>query len=178
MRSVIVYESMFGNTHAIADSIAEGLRDKGEVVVLTVEQATVPGVLDAVDLLVVGGPTHAHGMSSQQSRGGAPQYVEKSDGDLHLEPDYAGPGLRDWFHDMAHVSGPKAAAFDTRVDMAVMLTGHASKGIASRLKKSGYPLVAEPESFLVDKANHLLPGEAERAVAWGATLAEHWAHTG
>ena len=65
----------------------------------------------------------------------------------------------------------RCAAFDTRIDAPAALTGRASKGIAKRLRRCGFDLVAEPESFLVDKHNHLLEGEAERARAWGAALA-------
>ena len=35
----------------------------------------------------------------------------------------------------------------------------------------GFQLVAEPISFLVDRHNHLLVGEEERAERWGANLA-------
>ena len=45
-----------------------------------------------------------------------------------------------------------------------LLTGRASRGIEKRLIKVGYDLVADPESFLVDKQSHLLPGEAERTM--------------
>ncbi len=62
MRAVIVYESMFGNTHAIADAIGEGLEPKLEVVVVPLAEAGRERLGDA-DLLVVGGPTHFHGMS-------------------------------------------------------------------------------------------------------------------
>jgi hypothetical protein len=72
---------------------------------------------------------------------------------------------------MAEVTNTGAAAFDTRIDGPALLTGRASKGIGRRLAHLGYDLVADPESFLVDKQNHLQPGEAERAVAWGAALA-------
>ena len=65
-------------------------------------------LLEDVDLLVVGGPTHAHSMSSSQTRSSAPQYVERSEGDLHLDPDYEGPGLRDWFHDLPASPVPAA----------------------------------------------------------------------
>ena len=51
------------------------------------------------------------------------------------------------------------------------MTGRAPKGIARRLRHHGYELLAEPESFLVDRQNHLLPGEEERAAAWGTQLA-------
>ena len=55
--------------------------------------------------------------------------------------------------------------------VSALLTGRASHGIEKRLIKLGYDLVADPESFLVDKTSHLLPGEAERAVEWAAELA-------
>lgn len=168
MRSVVVYESMFGNTHAVAEAIATGLRRTGEVVIVPVEQAT-QDVLHGADLVVVGGPTHAHGMSSSQSRKGAPDYVEKSHGDLTLEDGWDGMGLRDWFQELPdHACA--AGAFDTRADVAALLSGRASKGIAARLQKHGCRLVAEPESFLV-KDNHLLEHELDRAADWGASLA-------
>ena len=169
MRIVVVYESMFGNTHSVAAAIADGLRDTGEVVVSAVGEVT-PEQAAAADLLVVGGPTHAHGMSSSQSRKGAPDYVERSNGDLTLEPDATGDGLRDWFNAMGKSAG-RSDAFDTRADAPVLLTGHACKGIADRLHKHGRTLVTEPMSFIVDKHNHLLPGELDRATAWGADIA-------
>jgi hypothetical protein len=169
MRAVVVYESMFGNTHVVADHIGEGLQSAFDVVVTSVEGADDETVATA-DLLVVGGPTHVHGMSSTMSRKSALDVVEKQD-DLELDPDAEGPGLRDWFGELnVNRRGP-AAAFDTRIDAAAVLTGRASKGIGHRLRKHGFELVADPESFLVDKENHLLSGEAERAAKWGATLA-------
>lgn len=165
MRAVVVYESMYGNTHLVADAVGRGLGAGTEVV--SVHEASGDLVAGA-DLLVVGGPTHAHGMSSAQSRKGAPDYVEKSHGDLTLEDGWDGMGLRDWFQELP--DHPCAgAAFDTRADMAAFLSGRASKGIADRLTKHGCRLVAEPESFLV-KDNHLLPHELDRAAEWGASL--------
>ena len=70
----------------------------------------------AADLVVVGGPTHVHGMSSQRSRAGAEDMAAKDD-DLDLDPDAYGDGLRDWFEQLADDAGADrlAAAFDTRV---------------------------------------------------------------
>ncbi len=63
MRTVVIYESMYGNTHLIADAIADGLRSvSGDVAIVPVAD-TVDDVLEGADLVVVGGPTHAHGMS-------------------------------------------------------------------------------------------------------------------
>ena len=176
MRTVIVYESMFGSTRAIAESIASGVSAAGDAIVLLVGAAT-RDTLKTADLLVVGGPTHAHGMTSRQSRAGSPQYAEKSHGDLQLEPDFEGPGLRDWFHDQPSLP-MHAAAFDTRASGPELLTGRASKGIASRLHDKGCSLVMKPESFLVDKSHHLLDGELERAREWGEALARHVAGVG
>ena len=64
----------------------------------------------------------------------------------------------------------RAAAFDTRLDAAPLLTGRASKSIAKMLRAAGFELAAAPESFLVDKDTHLIAGEEQRAQAWGAGL--------
>lgn len=65
-----------------------------------------------------------------------------------------------------------AASFDTRLSGIPALTGRASRGIARLLCGRGCRLVAPPESFLVTSKNTLLPGEAERARAWGALIGE------
>ena len=62
MRAVVVYESMYGNTRRVADAIGAGLGTVFDVTVVPVSQAS-PVVLADADLVVVGGPTHAHGMS-------------------------------------------------------------------------------------------------------------------
>lgn len=170
MRALVVYESMFGNTHAVALRIGEGLAATFDVAVVPVAEADRERVL-AADLLVVGGPTHAHGVSSATSRRSAVDQARKDDG-LELDPDAAGPGLREWFEGLPPGDGSRpAAAFDTRVDASAWITGRASKGIAKRLGQHDYRLVSEPESFLVDRHNRLLGPESDRAVEWGRELA-------
>ena len=66
-RAVIVYESMFGSTKKVAEVIAEGLADCAEVSVVPVTSADAH-ILDGADLVVVGGPTHTHGMSRPRTR--------------------------------------------------------------------------------------------------------------
>ena len=169
--AVVVYESMFGNTHVIADHIATGLRDRlQDVTVVPVHDAT-SELVGAADLVVVGGPTHVHGMSSHRSREPAKDMAAKDD-ELDLDPDAEGPGLREWFDGLPSPQAGRAAAFDTRVHASTLLTGQASKGIVKRLHRHGFELVADPESFFVDKENHLEADEAERASAWGRRLAE------
>ena len=60
MRALVVYESMYGNTHVIAEAIARGLRPAYAVQVVSVAEARYEQV-GRYDLVVVGGPTHAHG---------------------------------------------------------------------------------------------------------------------
>jgi hypothetical protein len=166
---LIVYESMYGNTHLLADHVAEGLRTHGDVNVVSVADATHEDVALA-DLVVVGGPTHAHGMTSAASRKSAVDAATKSDGTLHLDAAAAGPGLRDWFDELGPVVDKRAAAFDTRIDTTAILTGRASRGISHRLSKHGFTMVSDPESFLVDRHSNLLDGESERAIRWGEQL--------
>ena len=169
MRTLIVYESMYGNTHEIADHVAEGLRPHGEVHVVSVADAIDDEVAWA-DLVVVGGPTHAHGMTSATSRKGAVDAVAKPKSTLHLDPDATGPGLRDWFDSLGPVADKRAAAFDTRIDTAAILTGRASRGISHRLSKHGFTMVTDTKSFLVDRHSELIDGESERATRWGEEL--------
>src|SRR5262249_47797081 len=84
MRVVIVYESMFGNTHLIADAIAKGLAPGNVVTVVPAAQAG-REVLDRADLLVVGGPTHVHGMSRTRSRASAVEMAHKEGSHLTLD---------------------------------------------------------------------------------------------
>ena len=169
MRALIIYESMYGNTHAIAGAIARGLEPGNEVTVVPVAEAT-PELLDGADLVVAGGPTHAHGMSRPSTRKSAVDQARKHDGQPALDADAEGPGLRDWFGSLGRMKG-MAAAFDTRLAGPAMFTGSAAKGIARLLKRHGFTLIAEAESFLVTSDNKLRPGEEDRAQQWGQALA-------
>lgn len=171
MRALIVYESIYGNTHEVATRIAAGLAPRVQVQVVAIRDAT-QDLIGRTDVVIVGGPTHAHGLSSTSSRKGARESAEKPGSELDLDPDAAGPGLRDWLRALAAARGRSAVAFDTRLDAAAVLTGRASHAIARRLRSHGFTIVAEPESFLVDKKNQLRDGEVDRATAWGAHLAQ------
>jgi flavodoxin len=167
---LVVYESMYGNTRAIAEAIAEGL---GGAPVRPVGEA---GDVSA-DLLVVGGPTHMHGLTTSSSRKMAAKAVEE-DGHGELVPGAAdGPGLREWLRDLPKVDGTRAATFDTRLDRSAALTGSAARGIARRLHRRGYDVI-DRESYLVeDSEGPLEDGELDRARAWGEKLATALAAT-
>lgn len=168
MRALVVYESMYGNTHQVAEAVGTGLATAYEVSVVPVAHAD-PALLDAADLVVVGGPTHVHGMSRPGTRKGAVEAAAKPDSQLKTEPDALGPGLREWFDALGSYPA-KAAAFDTRLHGPAAVTGRASKKVAHLLRAHGFDLVAPPESFLVTKQSELEPQESTRAREWGARL--------
>jgi Flavodoxin len=166
MRALVVFESSYGNTARIAEEVGAGLREGGaDVEVVPVAEAAADRVRGA-DLLVVGGPTHMHGMS----RTGTRQVAVKDEKNTYPSPT-VGPGLREWLGELPSGDDRAAAAFDTRLDNAMVFTGSAAKGIGRGLSRHGYREVAEHGSFLVTKDNTLKPGELQRARAWGASLA-------
>ncbi|WP_280313135.1 flavodoxin family protein [Nocardia abscessus] len=164
MRARIIYESMFGNTAAIAEAIAQGLREHADVeVVNVVTAAEVCG--PTLNLLVVGGPTHAFGLSRSQTRRDAAELT-----DAPIATDI---GVREWLADALPVSpGHRALAFGTKVAKPPWLPGSAARGIGKRLCRLGYSLADQPVDFLVDDTTGpLIPGELDRACAWAARIA-------
>ena len=145
MHSLVIYASRSGNTKRIAEAIADGLRQRGIVEVQSVEEA--PSAIPAeVDLVVIGGPTEAHGMT---------------------------PPLREFLGRLAPdaLERRRAVGFDTRLRWPLLLSGSAGAGITDQLRARHANLVAHEESFFVTRAPELEPGELERATAWGAALA-------
>ena len=170
MNAVIVFESLFGNTRDIAEAVAEGVGSGGavEVVLMPVADADADvSLFEDADLLVVGGPTHVHGMASERSRVGAVGVAGRSG---LPEPVTAGPVLRDWFEAIPAGGGRRAAAFDTRIGKSKVLTGSAAGRIVRLLDRAGYDVVGE-ESFIVEgTAGPLRAGEIDRAREWGRHL--------
>jgi hypothetical protein len=169
MRAVVVYESMYGNTHEIATAIGAGLGVAFDVEVVPVAGAE-PDLIASADLLVVGGPTHGHSMSRDTTRHQAVEDAAKPGHDLEVDPDAEGPGLRDWIPTVP-ATATRFAAYDTRVDWPAALSGRASKVISRKLRHQGLAEVVSPESFLVTKESELLDGETDRARAWAEGIA-------
>jgi hypothetical protein len=168
MHALVVFESMFGNTQAVAGAIAHGLASRMTMDVVEVGSAP-ESVGDAVDLLVVGAPTHAFGLSRSRTRADAAQQVG-----ARLVS--TGIGLREWLGAVRPSSARVgAAAFDTRIK-SPRVPGSAARAARRRLRRLGFRIVGPAESFCVEGSpGPLLNGEAERARLWGERLASELA---
>jgi flavorubredoxin len=159
-RVVVVYESMFGNTEAIARSITDGVASQGATVTVC-DVASAPDQIDEVDLLIVGGPTHAFGMSRPGTRQAAR---------AHGAAGRADHGVHEWLTGLERPRRPiTAACFDTRIRKP-LLFGSAARAIRRRLRRLGFDVV-KPVSFTVTGTpGPLAEGELERARRWGESL--------
>ena len=157
MHTLVICDSLFGNTAQVAQAIARGAGTLATVQVLGVPDAAAR-LPERPDLVLVGGPTQHRGLS---------------------------PVLRGFLDGLPRrcLRGVPAAVFDTRYQMSARLSGSAARHAAGRLRRAGCRLVAPPESFFIqrdlppkgDKRRHelerLLPGELERAQEWGRAVA-------
>ena len=153
MRILILYDSKFGNTRHLAETMAAAVSDKHAVATRAITGAPTDAV--GFDLVLVGGPTHAHGASSPLKDA----LKELPKGSLH---------------------GVHAAVFDTRFRMPRVLTGSAAESAAKMLRRAGAEVVDPVESFFVTRGSppELDPGEDTRAAAWAhnvvAWVAPEW----
>lgn len=163
-RSLVVYESMFGNTRAVAEAIADGLGRWSDVELCEVSRAD--AVPPELDLLVVGGPTHAFGLSRPSTREDA---ATKS----HHPVESASRGIREWLESLEPgASETVFATFDTRVSHP-RVPGSAAKKAAKRLRRVHLRQAADPETFWVHGLEGPLDeGELDRARDWGSSLVE------
>lgn len=162
MTTVVVYETMYGCTRDVARSIAAGC-ETGDPV-RAVEVSELVGLADPalpgdVTLLVVGGPTHAFGMSRPGTRQDAARYGTV----------ISRTGVREWLALLTLPAGLPVAAFCTKLDSP--LSGSAARAIAQRLRRLGGRLVVPPKDFHVHGTRPVLQdGEVDAARAWGAAL--------
>jgi flavorubredoxin len=161
MRAVVVYESHWGNTAAIARAIAEGIGPEARA--LNTDEASRDAVTEA-DLVVAGAPVIAFSLPREGMR----DQIAKGGDKAPKPPDVSHPLLRAWL-DALGPAQAWGAAFETRIWWSPR---GATGSIESKLKRAGYRLAAKGERFTVDGAyGPLKDGELERARAWGARLA-------
>ncbi len=146
MKTLIVYDSVYGNTEKIAKAIGGAIT--GEIKVLRVGEIDT-SELEKIDLLIVGSPTHA----------GRP--TKPIQNFLNEAPAPA-------------VKGTRVAAFDTRISSRLAsIFGNAAGRISRSLKRKGGSLMASPEGFFVEGTEGpLKEGEVDRAAGWAKKIVE------
>jgi flavodoxin I len=144
MKSVVVYDSVYGNTEMVARRIAEAL--PGTVKVMTASGAS-PKELSGADLLVVGSPT-VGGRATKPMQ----EFLDKIPRNI--------------------AERANIAAFDTRISMKFARAfGYAATRMAEYLSQKGCSLKVPPEGFIVKgRAGPLADGELDRAADWAKKL--------
>jgi len=149
MKTLVIYDSGFGNTEKIAKTIGEAV--DGDVSVKHLKGLT-PSTLQNVDMLFIGSPT----------QGGKPTkaFLEffKSIPDSSLK-------------------GLPAVAFDTRLSAKWLgVIGYAAGKIAKMMTSKGAVLLVPPEGFFVEgKEGPLKEGEVTRTARWTQQVLENLA---
>lgn len=166
---MVVYQSLWGNTAAVARAIAEGI---GPATRVGHTGEITPDVAGSATLLVVGAPVHALSLPTARSvKGVAARLVPPGE----IAPDVGQPLMTDWLAALPYGEAP-SAAFDTR------LPGILGKGGTSTLerllKSRGRRLVDRGAGFIVvnpreiqHHSSMLREGELANAIEWGAYLA-------
>jgi hypothetical protein len=160
MSALVVVESMWGNTREVGEAVARGLGEEVSVVDVDRAPSTVP---EGVDLLVVGGPTHAFSMSRPGTR--------QSAVDDGAEAGHQVLGIREWLDAMTSSDHLDVATFDTRVTKVKHLPGSAAKAAAKEVRRHHLGRLVGTTSFYVeDLRGPVHAGELDRAQAWGCDL--------
>jgi flavodoxin len=161
MNAIVVYESLWGNTAAIARAIADGVGSGA--LALSTAQAT-PELVAEADLIVAGAPLLGFGLPTNDMRAS----IGKSSPGAPTPPDLSNPSMRDWIASLPS-SSARCASFETRIWWS---PGSAAKSIAKLLEGQGMRPADEPQRFIVTgRYGPLKDGELERAKQWGARLA-------
>ena len=161
MKAVVVYQSLWGNTAAVARAIAEGIGPEARA--LSTAEAS-PEAIAGASLIVAGSPLLAFSLPTEAIL----KSIDSGKAKEKVPPDLSQPSMRSWLDALPRGSA-RVAAFETRMPWS---PGGAVKDIMRRLERSGYTPLAKPELFIVKgKYGPLRDGELERAKAWVAQLA-------
>jgi len=162
MKAFVVYESLWGNTAAIARAIADGL---GRDAVALTTDAAGPETIENADLIVAGAPVLGFSLPTDQMR----DSIARSEAGAPTPPDLSHPSLRSWLQSLPPGHG-RGAAFETRIWWSPRgATGDIERG----LERAGYHPATKGQKFVVtDKYGPLRDGELERARQWGHELSQ------
>jgi hypothetical protein len=160
VKAVVVYESLWGNTAAVARAIAEGIG--GGTMALSTGEAVGSAIANA-DLIVAGAPLLGFNLPTEDMRKSIASNPSTPPADL------GHPSLRAWLEQLPAGSG-RCAAFETRIWWS---PGSAAKKASAALRAKGYSAAGKDEKFIVTgRYGPLKDGETERARQWGASLAK------
>jgi len=160
MHAIVVYESVWGNTAAVARAIAEGFGPEARA--FPTDEVSSESLRDA-DLIVAGSPVFAFSLPTEAMR----ENILRTESDGSSPPDLSHPSLRSWLDKLPAGHG-RSASFETRIWWSPR---GAAGTIQKKLGKLGYPPIAKAAKFVVrDKYGPLRDGELERAREWGRDL--------
>jgi flavorubredoxin len=160
VHALVVYESLWGNTAAVAHAIAEGLGDGAQA--LTPDKVS-QAMLEDADLLIAGAPVFAFGLPTEKIR----DTIGRDEADAPVPPDLSHPSLRTWLDTIPRGTA-RTAAFETRIWWSPR---GATGDIEQRFARAGYQSIGKAQKFVVrGKYGPLREGELERAREWGTSL--------
>lgn len=159
MKGIVVFESHWGNTAAVARAIAEGLGE--DVRALTTDEATDELVREA-EVIVAGAPVMAFNLPSDKMLA-----TLASDPKAPRPADLSHPSMREW---LGRLPAGRAgiSSFETALHFS---PGSARRAIEKAFVRAGYRKLADPQRFFVTGTyGPLRDGELDKARAWGAEL--------
>lgn len=163
MSALIVVESYFGNTRRIAECVGDVLRAEGFEPEIVDSQEAPAQLPEALDLLVVGAPTHDLGLSTPESRHAACARSGQPEPAL---------GIRDWVEQLvAPAQPPWVAIFDTRFGHP-WLPGSAAAQASVMLSSKGFRVLPGRATFRVQGVTGPLErGAEDKARRWIRAIA-------
>ena len=150
---MVLFDSLFGNTEKIAESIGKTLANFHNTKVIKVEQLQ-SNDLEGIYLLIIGSPTHGGWFTEPIKK-----FIVSLPTDL--------------------LQSIRVATFDTSVPSSNMgfvmnhlakLFGNAAPRIAKRLIKKGATVIDSKIFYVLGKEGPLREGEIERAQEWANQL--------
>ncbi len=155
MKTLVIYDSYFGNTEKVAQKIHSSL---GENATIKKAEDFTQKDLEGINILIVGSPTRGF------------NYSERIKPLLGKIPENS-------------LAGIKVASFDTRIDeqtvkprilkFLMSTFGYAAEKIQKTLEKKGGEKIIEPMGFVVkDSEGPLQENELEKAEIWATKIKE------
>ncbi len=155
MKTIVVYDSVFGNTKKVAETIGETIGDLGEVETIQINQLTLEK-LKTAQLLIIGSPTR--GFEPTKPVANSLKEIKHQ-----IYPDL------------------KIAVFDTRMDIVkvnnkvltffVKFRGYAVDSMEKIILKNGFTVFHPGMGFFVEESEGpVTTGEFEKAQTWATSV--------